>query len=153
MFETGFLGTRALWFMDLVTLWFAVLPFLMAAAIFLAMRKRYGAHLRLQSLVFVLTLAAVVVFEVGVRVTGGFVAYAEQSSLAFGTLASLLAVHVLIAVAAVGAWAWLLIDALQRYRRDGEVAAAHKRYGRLVFAAMTVTSFLGVLIYYLLFMA
>jgi putative membrane protein len=153
MFETGFLGTRALWFMDLVTLWFAVLPFLLAAAILLAMRKHYRVHLRLQSLGFGFTLAAVVVFEVGVRFTGGFVAYAEQSSFTFGPLASLLAVHVLIAVAAVGAWAWLLIDALQRYHRSGEVAAVHKRYGRLVFAAMTLTSFLGVLIYYLLFMA
>jgi len=151
MFEAGFLGTRALWFMDVVTLWFAVLPFLMALAILFAMRKRYAAHMRLQTILFALTLAMVLVFEVGVRFSGGFAAYAEHSSVSIGALAALLAVHVLIAVAAVGTWAWLLIDSLRRYRRSGEVIAGHRRYGKIVFAGMAVTSFLGVTIYLLLF--
>jgi len=150
MFETGFLGTRALWFMDLVTLWFAVLPFLMALAISLAMTKRYRGHLRLQTLLFAITVAMVLVFEVGVRVTGGFVAYAEGSGVSFGALSALLGIHILIAVAAVGLWSWLLIDSLRRYK-EGSVIAGHKRYGIAVFAGMTVTSLLGVLIYLLLF--
>lgn len=151
MFEVGFLGTRALWFMDVVTLWFAALPFLMAAAIALAKRKRYDAHRQAQTVLFVLTLAMVVLFEVGVRFSGGFAAYAEQSGMAFGALVTLLAVHILIAVAAVGLWAWLLVDALRRFRSGGAVAVSHKRYGLAVFAGMTVTSFLGVTIYGLLF--
>ncbi len=151
MFEVGFLGTRALWFMDLVTLWFAALPFLMARAIFLAIRKRYESHMRLQTILFALTLVMVLLFEVGVRVTGGFMAYAEGSGVPFLALSTLLAVHVLIAVAAVGLWAWLLIDSIRRYRENGAVLAGHKRYGKWVFAGMTVTSFLGVLIYLLLF--
>jgi len=151
MFEAGFLGTRALWFMDIVTLWFAVLPFLLASAIFLAMRRQYTWHMRFQTFLFAVTLVMVLVFEVGVRVTGGFIAYAEQSGVPFGALSALLAVHILIAVAAVGMWAWLLIDSLRRYRNDGSVIDGHKRYGKWVFAGMTVTSFLGVLIYLLLF--
>ena len=151
MFEAGFLGTRALWFMDVVTLWFAVLPFLMAAAIVQAKRKRYEAHKRFQAVLFVITLGMVVLFEVGVRFSGGFAAYAEQSGMAFSALVALLAVHILIAVAAVGMWAWLLIDALGRFRLNGGVAASHKRYGQAVFAGMSVTSFLGVMIYWLLF--
>lgn len=153
MFEIGFLGTRALWFMDLVTLWFGVLPFLMGFAVWTAVRKRYTLHQRLQTILFVLTLVMVLVFEIGVRFTGGFVAYAEQSSISFGALASLLAVHILIAVAAVAAWAWLLIDSLRRYRTAGQVGPGHKRYGIAVFAGMAVTSFMGVLIYLLLFIA
>lgn len=151
MFEAGFLGTRGLWFMDLVTLWFAVLPFLMAAAISLAMRKRYRAHMQFQTVLFAVTLLMVIIFEVGVRFTGGFVAYAEQSSISFTALATLLAVHILIAVVAVAAWAWLLVDSLRRFRSSGGVIAGHKRYGKAVFAGMGVTSFLGVLIYLLLF--
>lgn len=151
MFETGFLGTRALWFMDVVTLWFGVLPLLMGAAIVLAMRKRYELHKTLQAVLFLLTLVMVVVFEVGVRFSGGFLAYAEHSSVPFGALTTLLAVHILIAVAAVGAWAWLLIDSWRRYGELGEVPASHKGYGKLVYAGMTVTSILGVLIYLLLF--
>jgi putative membrane protein len=153
MFEVGFLGTRALWFMDVVTLWFAVLPFLMAAAIVQARRGRYRAHQRSQTVLFVVTLAMVVLFEVGVRFSGGFAAYAQQSGIAFGALVTLLAVHILIAVAAVGLWAWVLIDALRRFRLSGTVAGSHKRYGQAVFAGMSVTSFLGVMIYWLLFVA
>ena len=143
MFETGFLGTRALWFMDLVTLWFALLPFLMASAISLAMHKRYRAHMQFQTVLFAVTLLMVIIFEVG--------AYAEQSSISFTALATLLAVHILIAVVAVAAWAWLLVDSLRRFRSGVGVAAGHKRYGKAVFAGMGVTSFLGVLIYLLLF--
>lgn len=151
MFEAGFLGTRALWFMDLVTLWFAVLPFLMAWAIALAIRKRYRAHKRFQTVLFAVTLAMVVIFEVGVRFTGGFSAYAEHSPVPMAALATLLGIHILIAVAAVGMWAWLLIDSLQRYAQSGGVISGHRRYGRIVFGGMTVTSFLGVTIYLLLF--
>lgn len=153
MFEAGFLGTRALWFMDLVTLWFALLPFLMGAAIMVAKRKRYDLHQRAQTVLFAVTLGMVVLFEVGVRVSGGFAAYAEQSGVSYGALVTLLAVHILIAVAAVGMWAWLLIDALRSYRVSGEVAAKHKTYGQAVYAGMSVTSFLGVMIYWLLFIA
>jgi len=151
MFEIGFLGTRALWFMDVVTLWFGVLPFLMVLAISFAVRKRFEAHMRLQTFLFAVTLIMVLVFEVGVRVTGGFVTYAEESGVPFPALASLLAVHVLIAVAAVGLWSWQLIDSYRRYHEGGTVLPGHKRYGKWVFAGMTVTSFLGVLIYLLLF--
>lgn len=151
MFEAGFLGTRALWFMDLVTLWFAFLPFLMASAISLAMRKRYKAHMQFQTLLFVVTLLMVIIFEVGVRFSGGFTAYAEHSSISLTALATLLAVHILIAVVAVTAWAWLLVDSRRRFRSGGGVTAGHRRYGTAVFAGMGVTSFLGVLIYLLLF--
>ncbi|WP_345988894.1 DUF420 domain-containing protein [Sulfurimonas sp. HSL1-2] len=152
MFEAGFLGTRALWFMDVVTLWFAALPFLMGGAIYLAMRKREHAHKRAQTLLFAVTLAMVVLFEVGVRFTGGFVAYAEESGVEFSSLAVFLAVHVLIAVAAVAGWAWLLIDALRSYGSSATVAATHKRNGLIVFGGMTVTSLMGVTIYGMLFM-
>ncbi len=137
--------------MDLVTFWFAVLPFLMALAILFAVMKKYIVHMRLQTVVFVITLLMVVLFEVGVRLTGGFAAYAQHSTLAIEALSALLAVHILIAVAAVGGWSWLLIDSVRRYRGSGTVSAAHKRYGRWVFAGMTTTSILGVLIYVLLF--
>lgn len=151
MFEPGFLGTRALGFMDVVTIWFAVLPFLMAGAIFAAMQRRYVLHSRLQTALFAVTLAMVVIFEVGVRLSGGFLSYAEGSSVPLPALATLLGVHILIAVAAVALWAWVLVDAWVRFRRDGAVADGHRRYAQFAYAGMTVTSFLGVLIYLLLF--
>ena len=125
----------------------------MAGAIFLAIGKRYDAHRWAQTLLFAVTLGMVLLFEIGVRLSGGFAAYADQSGIPFGTLVTLLAIHILIAVAAVGLWAWLAVDSLRRVRAGGSVSPWHKQYGRTVFAGMSITSFLGVMIYWLLFIA
>lgn len=151
MFAEGFLGTRALWFMDLVTVWFALLPLLMGLAVFLAAKKRYRFHARAQGLLFGVTMVMVIVFEIGVRVSGGFVAYSEHSSVPFLPLTTLLLVHILIALFAVALWAWLLIDSFRCFQKEAAVSPKHRRYGKVVYAGMTVTSFLGVLIYVLLF--
>ena len=41
MFEAGFLGTKALMYMDIITIYFGLLPFLMGGAIYMAMKKKY----------------------------------------------------------------------------------------------------------------
>ena len=151
MFGDGFLGTRALFFMDLVTVWFALLPFLMGLGILAAIKKRYTLHANAQLLLFALTVVMVLIFEIGVRLSGGFFAYSEQSGVAFGPLATLLVVHILIALAAVAMWAWLLVDSYRLFRKTAAVMPRHKTYGRIVYGGMTLTSFLGVLIYVLLF--
>lgn len=152
MFETGFLGTRALWFMDLVTLWFALLPFLLGGAVAAAIFQRFSLHARLQTVLLGVTLVMVVIFEVGVRVSGGFLAYAEQSGIDFTVLTVLLAVHILIAVASVGAWTWLVADMMRRRLKQIDFPKRHAMYGRWTFVGMSVTSMMGVMIYILLFM-
>jgi putative membrane protein len=103
-FEAGFLGTRAAMYMDVVTLYFALLPMLVAYAIRLAARGAYERHYRMQMVVLALTLVIVVIFEVGVRFGGGFLDYAETSGMNYGFLVVFLIVHILIAIATVAAW-------------------------------------------------
>ena len=153
-FEPGFLGTRAAMYMDVVTVYFAILPFLVAFAIHFARKGDYAMHYHLQLFTLVMTLAIVVVFEIGVRLGGGFLAYAEQSNAHYGFMVAFLIVHILIAIVTVAAWLFLVFTARKAYIEGGPSSpyfAEHKKMGKRVFAGITVTSVMGVMIYVFLF--
>ena len=153
-FEAGFLGTRAAMYMDVVTLYFALLPMLVAYAIRLAARGAYERHYRMQMAVLALTLVIVVVFEVGVRFGGGFLDYAGTSGMNYGFLVVFLIVHILIAIATVAAWLYLVYSARKVFLEKGADAEAfrwHAAMGKRVFAGITLTSLMGVMIYLFLF--
>jgi putative membrane protein len=153
-FEPGFFGTRAALYMDAVTLYFALLPLLVMGAIALAMRRQYAAHYLAQMGIFALTLVVVVVFEVGVRISGGFLEYVKSSEVHYGFMVTFLVLHILVAIATVAAWAYLIYAARRAYRADGPDAFAfttHKTLGRRVFAGILLTSVMGVSIYIFLF--
>lgn len=152
MFTTGFLGTAAPFYMDLVTLYFALLPFLLFLAIRKAVNGDYEAHYKMQLATYVLTLLIVVVFEIGVRLSGGFVAFMEQSAANYTAMVIFLIVHIIIAVASVVLWSALLYGATKRYRIEkGSIQSSHKKVGKIVFAGLTLTSIMGVMIYFFLF--
>lgn len=154
-FEPGFLGTRAAMYMDVVTLYFAVLPFLVAFCIRVAVKGNYVAHYKGQLLTLIMTLAIVVVFEIGVRIGGGFLEYAKHTSVNYGFLVAFLIVHILVAIVTVGAWLFLIYSARKAYIEHGPSAPyfkEHKAMGKKVFAGIAVTSLMGVLIYVFLFM-
>jgi putative membrane protein len=153
-FEPGFLGTRAAMYMDVVTVYFAVLPFLVAFAIRYAVRGEYEKHYRSQVLTLALTLVVVVVFEVGVRIGGGFLEYAKASGMNYGFMVAFLIVHILVAMVTVGAWVFQIVTARYAYLEQGPSAehfALHKKRGRRVFAGIALTSVMGVMIYLFLF--
>jgi putative membrane protein len=152
MFETGFLGTSAPFYMDLVTLYFAILPLLMGSAIFVAVKKRYELHYKMQLSIFVLTLLIVGVFEVGVRISGGFSAFMEQSNANTTFMIIFLLIHILIALATVVLYSILIYSAIKQFRlKSAPIVKSHKKLGMIVFFGMSITSFMGVMIYYLLF--
>jgi putative membrane protein len=152
MFETGFLGTSAPFYMDLVTFYFGILPLLMGTAIFMAVKKRYELHYKMQLSIFVLTLLVVGVFEVGVRISGGFSAFMEQSNANATFMIIFLLIHILIALATVVLYSILIYSAVKEFRlKSAPVVKSHKKLGILVFLGMSVTSFMGVTIYYFLF--
>ena len=153
MFEAGFLGTKALMYMDIITLYFGILPFLMASAIYMAIKKRYKLHYKMQLTIFVVTLIVVAIFEVGVRISGGFSAFMEQSNANYSYMLIFLVIHVLVAILSVVLYSMLIYNSTQQYIFKKEpFASNHKRMGQVVFFGMSVTSIMGILIYYFLFM-
>lgn len=151
-FEPGFLGTKALMYMDIVTLYFAVLPFLLAFSIYQAVRGNIRFHYQSQFLILAVTIIMVLIFEIGVRFTGGFAEYSKQSPISYDFLLLFLIIHILIALMAVGGWIYLIISSYKSYQNNIlENSSKHRKIGKWIFAALTLTSIMGCLIYLFLF--
>lgn len=151
-FEPGFLGTKALMYMDIVTLYFAILPFLLGLSIYQAIKGNHKLHYQSQFIILSATLVMVIIFEIGVRITGGFVEYAKESPMSYDFLLLFLVVHIFIAIMAVGGWIYLIISTYKSYRNNQlEDKEKHHKMGRWIFAALSVTSIMGCSIYLFLF--
>lgn len=150
--EPGFLGTRALFFMDVVTLYFAVLPFLLGMSIRQAVIGKITGHYRSQIAILFLTIVMVIVFELGVRISGGFIEYVKFSSISYDFFIIYLAVHIFVALMSMGGWIYLIITSYKTYKQEGlEGMKQHRRMGKWIFSAMTLTSVMGWSIYLFLF--
>lgn len=150
----GFLGTKALFFMDVVTIYFALLPFLLAFSISYAVKKEFKKHLISQGIILAITLVIVLVFEIGVRVSGGFVEYAKDSSISYDFLLIFLIIHIVIAIASVSGWLYLFISSIKEYKQNGLENFSntkHKKIGKAIFLSLTISSIMGVCIYIFLF--
>jgi len=155
MFQHGFLGTRAPFFMDFVTLIVALLPLLVGLAISVARYHHYVLHRIMQSTIFVLSLIVVGYFEYGVRLAGGYEALAKGTHVSHHYLLVVLVLHIVIAVVTLGIWSSTLLAAQKSYRRGGLLPGVdsyvHKRAGIRTFIGIFLTSLTGIWVYLLLF--
>jgi len=151
LFSNGFLGTTAPFYLDLATVYFAILPFLLAFSIFLAVKKRYKQHFISQAIILGTTLIIVVIFEIGVRISGGFLEYSKYSNVSFDFMLVFLIIHILIAIAAVGGWIFLFISSYKAYKNNSLDGNKHKKIGKAIFTALTISSIMGIFIYLFLF--
>lgn len=154
MFETGFLGTRAPFFMDFVTLIVALLPLLVFGAIRLAHKQAYRAHAFVHTLIFIVFIIVIGYFEYGVRIGGGFNAFMDGSRVSHNYALWVLIVHILISVVTVGIWVITLISALKpsiKKNLPGKNSVVHQKAGIRTFIGIGLTSFTGIWVYLLLF--
>lgn len=153
-FEPGFLGTRAAFYLDVVTLYFALLPFLVFYGIRFALKGDFERHYKSQLAILLLSVAVVVIFEIGVRLSGGFAEFVKGSRFSYDFMVAFLAFHILIALATVVGWVVLIYRSLKRYKNEGCSAvfsAAHKRASRWIFSGIVATSLTGCMVYGFLF--
>ncbi len=154
-FEPGFMGTRAPMYLDIVGVFFFLLPFLLFFSIRFAVKGEIKKHFVSQAGIFVLTLVFVVIFEIGMRMAGGFQEYIKASPVSQSFFIGFLIVHVLVAIATFNLWSYQLITAVKAYRKGAfsqEMAAKHKKLARILVVGIFVTILQGVGIYYFLFM-
>ena len=154
MFQAGFLGTKAPYFMDSVTLIVALLPLLVGLVITAANRSFYKLHGVLQAVIFVVSVVVLGYFEYGVRLGGGFEHFALHSSLSPALLKTLLIVHIIIATITLLLWSWLLLKALLGYKKEklpGSDSSKHKTLGKRLFLGITLTALSGIVVYITLF--
>lgn len=154
MFEAGFLGTRAPFFMDFVTLIVTLLPLLILGAIFLAKKESYKLHAFTQILIFTVSVIVVGYFEYGVRLGGGFDAFMAKSTTSHTYALWVLIVHIIIAVITLGIWISTLLSAQKgsnRQKLPGQFSATHRKAGIRTFIGIVLTAFTGIWVYLLLF--
>ncbi|MCF6245381.1 MAG: DUF420 domain-containing protein [Sulfurovum sp.] len=154
LFQTGFLGTRAPLFMDIVSVIVALLPFLIFGAITLAKNKKYAAHESVQKLLFIVTVIVVAFFEYGVRVAGGYKNLMEGSTVGHNYFIYVLIFHIIIALITLVLWVMTLHYA-RRYKRQktlpGLYSKSHKKDGQRTFIGIILTMLTGGWVYALLF--
>lgn len=154
IFQTGFLGTRAPLFMDIVSVIVAALPFLIYGAIMLAKKKKYSAHESVQKLLFWTSVIVVGFFEFGVRMEGGYKNLMEGSSVSHDYLLYVLIFHIIISVITLILWIKTLYFAKRSKKQStlpGLYSPTHKRDGQWTFIGIILTMLTGGWVYALLF--
>jgi len=154
MFQAGFLGTRAPFFMDFVTLIVAFLPIIVMASILLARRGHYKLHALSQNIIFVAAVIVLGYFELGVRVGGGFDAFMQGSGVSHTYASIVLVMHIIIAVVMLFYWIRTVLNANLQFRKGlipGVKSREHKMLAAKTFMAIIFTSFSGIWVYLLLF--
>ena len=155
MFETGFLGTRAPFFMDFVMIMVAVLPILVAIAIAFSKKKNYQLHAVSQIILFVVAVVVVSYFEYGVRVGGGYEGFVQGSSVSHDYAFYVLIFHIVVALLGFGIWTHTLVRAYKDSKYNalpGLYSGSHKKAGKRAFIGIVLTAVTGIWVYILLFM-
>ncbi len=153
----GFLGSRASFGMDLVLVGLlALLPVLAYSIHLVRNRCDYTTHRRLQWSIAVILLAAIVVFEIDVRLVSDWKIRAHDSPWWPAGVLSALVVHLVFAVSTLVLWVWVLAEAARRFPSPPAPNAhgpRHRRMARLAAIDLALTAVTGTLFYWLAFIA
>jgi putative membrane protein len=156
----GFLGSRASFGMDLVLVGLiALLPVLAWSIHLVRNRRAYAAHKRLQIFIAAALLAAIVVFEIDVRLISDWkvraAADGQNPWWPAGVLTAL-AIHLVFAVSTLVLWVWVVWEAFVRFPvppTPGSHGPRHRVMARLAAIDLVLTAVTGTVFYWLAFVA
>ncbi len=157
----GFLGYPSTFMLDVVVCaLLLVVPTLLYSLYVVKVRKNYLLHRNLQITLGILLLVAVVLFEIDMRLHGGWknIVLQDPSRLTqkeFALVTQILYVHLVFAISTPILWATTLSLAWRRFSRPpvpGRHSQLHKVLGWLSTIDITCTSVTGLVFYYFAFM-
>ena len=153
----GFLGTRASFGMDVVLLGLlATLPLLAWSIHLVAHRRDFAGHRKLQLLIVGALLAAIVVFEIDVRLISDWKLRAAPSPYWPSGVLSALGIHLVFAISTLVLWVWVVWEAVRRFPSPPGPNAhspRHRIMARLAAADLVLTAITGTIFYWLAFVA
>lgn len=148
---TGFLGTRADALIDLAIVFFVLAPFLMIYALRLAAQRRHREHRNFQAGLLLAAIVAVLMLEISIRFGSAGEAYAASSLYALyrPQMVALFVVHLAVAIPTFIAWCWLATLSWRRFSDTlpGPFGRAHRRWGKLAFVGLCLSSATGTGLY------
>jgi putative membrane protein len=153
----GFLGTRASLGMDVVLVGlFAVLPLLAWSIHLVRNRRDFAGHKRLQWIIAAALLAAIVVFEIDVRLVSDWKIRAAVSPWWPAGVLTALGIHLIFAVSSLVLLIWVLWEAAARFPTPPAPSAHSRRHmmmARLAGVDLVLTAITGSAFYWLAFVA
>ena len=157
----GFLGTRGSFMLDVVFLaMMLVLPIMGISRFLVRNRGKHALHRRIQLILAVVLLAAVIAFEVDVRVFGWRDRAAPSPFWQDGAwndwIDYSLIVHLCFAIPTPFIWGGVIWGALRGFpkpTRPGAHSKTHRRWGTIAMVMMAMTSITGWIFYWLAFVA
>ncbi len=145
----GFLGTRADIIVDTVMLASTLLPFLLIVAIGYAHKGKYDVHKWFQIILFIVVNVLVIALEVDIRFGGLDEVIAKSAYEGSTELLSIFIIHLIFAISSTILWFWLIVVSSRRY--PVHFTFAHKKYGKIVFADLVLTTLTGWGLYAMVF--
>ncbi|MEI6365646.1 MAG: DUF420 domain-containing protein [Planctomycetota bacterium] len=153
----GFLGTRASFGMDLVLVGLlTVLPVLVWSVHVVRKKRDFATHKRLQLLIAGLLLAAIVIFEIDVRLISDWKMRARPSPWWPTGVLTALGVHLVFAISTLVLWVWVVWEAIIRFSvppHPGTHGPRHRVMARIAALDLVLTACTGSLFYWLAFVA
>ena len=152
----GFLGTRASIGMDVVLVGLVALLPVLAWSVAAVRRGRYRLHKALQLFIAAALAAAIVVFEIDVRLVSDWKARAAVSPFWPAGVLAALAIHLVFAVSTFVLLVWVLWEAVTRFPSPpapGPHGPRHRRMARLAAIDLVLTAVTGTIFYWLAFVA
>ena len=156
----GFLGYPSTLMLDVVVCALVlVVPVLLYSIYLVKYRRQYLWHRRLQTGLGVALLVTVCLFEIDMRLHGGWQAILKQRSVQLTEeqlrwVTQILLVHLVFAVSAVILWAVTLAHGwrcIPRPPQPSPHSGRHKLLGWLATLTLTMTSITGLVFYYYAF--
>lgn len=144
--------TRSTWIIDLAYCVTLSAPVITLLAVRLAKAGKLEAHRRMQIIMAVIAVAAVLLLEVQIRLSGGSGSLLNNSPYAGTPLLRWVAVsHISGAILTYILWIWLLIASSRRWRMDlpGRFSITHRRAGWLVFLGLVFTAVSATAVYFM----
>ncbi len=132
---------------------FVIVPVLAWSVRQVKVKKTYALHGRVQLVLGGVLLAAVILFEVDIRLHGW--RHLAEASRFYDTLVNpVLYVHLFFAVSTTLLWIWTIVGALRNFPRPpapGSYSPRHKRLGKLAALGMYCTAITGWTFYVIAF--
>ncbi len=155
----GFLGTRATFMLDLVFLaMFSVIPAMAWSIYLVRYRRKFELHKWIQTVLALVLLVTVLVFEVDIRLHG-WRERAKESRFygdaeSWGTVDISLAIHLVFAVSTALLWIYVVPSAWRNFPRPAAPSPYSQRHilwARIAALGMLLTAVTGWIFYILAF--
>lgn len=149
----GFLGTTALFHMDVIIVFIVALPFLVGFSLFFALQEDYDSYILSQKLLFTLTFVGLLLFLYGIYLNGVELDMKNNffsSAITF----NILVFQIFISAITIITWFTIIQISLADYKRrvlPGMYSRNHEKAVKRVFFLILLTVASSITVYLILF--